>query len=225
MSTIIVNPASDMVIPDAKYVSDPPIAEILNNIVVDPANDMIISGVPYIVQNPVVEISDHVIVNPADDMITNSYLLVYVVDPPVALNAYVKNVDWPTKDDETPLPEGPQPYFISQAARYVNFTATPRIGNRPLTVEFSAIIPPYGSVIGWDFGDGQTAGALSSVFHTYEQEGEYEVNLTAEIYGVQYIGIKKFYVIVLAENRFPDPVYEDVKGTIFKKTFLIPPLP
>jgi len=223
MSSLIVSSSEDLVATNTKFVRLIPTPYEDKAVFIDPANDLL-ESIFYVVLLPITYITDNIIINPDSEMLGSSIFDLYVNILPTAHNDKVVKIDNLTRDDTTlPLPALPQ--FISETIKYVNFTGNPRAGNRPLVVEFIASVPARASIIGWDFGDGQTAGAVSSVFHTYEEAGEYEVILTAEIDGIQYIGIKKFYIVVLARENLPDLVGEDVKGTIFEKTFLIPQRP
>jgi len=223
MSSIIVSTSEDLVGSNTNFVRLVHTTHNDKHLIVDPAEDLL-DSVFYVVLQQVTYNPHHVIVDSAAQLLGSSIFDLYVRIPPFAYNDKVVIVDNLAKDDTTsPTPALPQ--FISETIKYVNFSATPRIGNRPLITELVAKVPARANIIGWDFGDGQTAGAVSSVFHTYEEAGEYEVTLTAEIDGVQYTGIKKFYIVVLAREDLPDPVNEDVKGTIFEKTFLIPQRP
>ena len=59
-------------------------------------------------------------------------------------------------------------------------TATPKIGEAPLSVTFNAVVTggdqPY--VVNYNFGDG-TASQGQIVIHTYNLPGEYNVTVTA----------------------------------------------
>ena len=67
---------------------------------------------------------------------------------------------------------------VSSPAIVVDFTATPTIGPKPLTVQFTgtSTVPP--TAWAWDFGDG-TAGSTATPSHQYAVVGTYTVKLTA----------------------------------------------
>jgi PKD repeat protein len=62
----------------------------------------------------------------------------------------------------------------------VSFAATPRTGQRPLTVNFSDT-SKYATSWLWDFGDGNTT-TVQNPLHTYPWNGNFTVNLTATNY-------------------------------------------
>lgn len=223
MSTITVNPSEDLidVAKSAKYVALLPVIQSGNSMEVNPADDLL-SAITYIFQRPVLYILGAAEVNPAEDLIAAQDIDRYVNDLPVVHDDKIVLVDTIAVSDPAATPD---PVFYSQIVRSIDFTATPRTGNRPLVTEFVAKVPPYANIVGWDFGNGQTADAVSSIEVTYKEAGEYEVTLTAEIYGVNYTGVKKFYIIVRARENLPDVHDQFVKGTTFEKTFSIPPNP
>ncbi len=87
-----------------------------------------------------------------------------------------------------------------------DFTAEPRTGNAPLTVTFTALTTGQVREMGWDFGDGQTSGALVSpeVTHTYKNPGRYNVELiVARPAGPDDIIVKTNFIIVKDKNAGP----------------------
>jgi len=66
---------------------------------------------------------------------------------------------------------------VTSAAPVANFTATPRNGNLPLTVQFTGTSTGNITSRVWDFGDGTTSMERSTS-HTYQKAGSYTVSLT-----------------------------------------------
>ncbi|HQD25800.1 MAG TPA: PKD domain-containing protein [Methanoculleus thermophilus] len=75
------------------------------------------------------------------------------------------------------------------------FTASPRVGFAPLTVEFTDLSSYAGAWL-WEFGDGDTSDVQHPT-HTYEYPGLYSVALTVANYKGQDTAIQEDYILVL----------------------------
>jgi PKD repeat protein len=80
----------------------------------------------------------------------------------------------------TGFPEsaGLSPVPLSDSSLQVDFSGTPTSGNAPLMVSFSDLTKGSQKSWIWDFGDGSTGGD-KNIVHTYFQDGNYTVRLTA----------------------------------------------
>ncbi len=67
--------------------------------------------------------------------------------------------------------------IVTPSAPVAEFTATPRSGNIPLTVQFTCTSTGNITSRVWDFGDGTTSMERNTS-HTYEKAGSYTVSLT-----------------------------------------------
>lgn len=76
-----------------------------------------------------------------------------------------------------------------------NFTATPRIGSYPLTVNFTDLSDPSPEKWLWDFGDGTTSTDKDPV-HTFVSGGNYTVSLTSWNTFANDTVVKDEYIIV-----------------------------
>jgi PKD repeat protein len=78
-----------------------------------------------------------------------------------------------------------------------NFTATPRAGFAPLTVQFYNTSSGNPTSFTWDFGDGNTTNStMQNPVHTYSNKGNYTVSLTATNAGGSNITEKTNYINV-----------------------------
>lgn len=102
----------------------------------------------------------------------------------------------------------------------VEFDGTPRVGDRPLIVQFTPVLRDYETLVEWDFGDGVTSG-VTAPEHSYAEAGFYEVKLTVEIDGANHTGKKKRYIQVIAREILPNIIDVGAKGTNFKQTYTI----
>lgn len=99
----------------------------------------------------------------------------------VAVTAYDSAADG-TKDQT----DGNESWFSADAAGIIGvpphaeFSADPRSGNLPLTVNFSNLSTGNYSTCAWDFGDGGTSTACNSPAHDYLAGGLYTVKLTID---------------------------------------------
>lgn len=86
---------------------------------------------------------------------------------------------------------------IPALAPVVNFTATPRSGMEPLTVQFTDLSANFVNITYWfwDFGDG-TNSTEQNPIHTYEQDGNYTVSLTVTGDNTTITETKTNYIIV-----------------------------
>ena len=85
-----------------------------------------------------------------------------------------------------------------------DFTASPRSGSSPLTVQFKDLSTGGPTMWSWDFGDGVKEGMLANPIHTYTKEGSYTVTLSASNqYGSSDIETKPGYISV---SNSPGPV-------------------
>ncbi len=86
----------------------------------------------------------------------------------------------------------------------MNFESTPRTGNEPLTVQFTADPGPRETLknIIWDFGDG-TTGTGPNPSHTYALAGVRSVTMTADVNGVTCSISKTNCVIVSNPAIYP----------------------
>src|SRR6185295_8046629 len=72
------------------------------------------------------------------------------------------------------------PIYTGPSVMNCSFNATPDLLN-PSTIHYSANAPA-GSTITWDFGD-NTSGTGTSVHHTYNSIGYFQVCMTADYFG------------------------------------------
>jgi len=77
------------------------------------------------------------------------------------------------------------------------FSASPRVGFAPLTVEFTDL-SSYVEAWLWEFGDGDTSDVQHPT-HTYENPGLYSVALTVANYKEQDTAIQEDYILVLPQ--------------------------
>lgn len=85
-----------------------------------------------------------------------------------------------------------------------DFSASPRSGAAPLTVQFTDLSTGSPTMWSWDFGDGTTEGMLGNPVHTYTKDGTYTVSLTASNqYGQSDMVVKSGFIQV---SSSPQPV-------------------
>ncbi len=85
-----------------------------------------------------------------------------------------------------------------------DFTASPRSGSKPLTVQFTDLSTGGPTMWAWNFGDGTTEGLLANPTHTYVNDGTYTVTLTASNqFGASDTEVKSGYISV---GGSPQPV-------------------
>ncbi len=96
-----------------------------------------------------------------------------------------------------------------------DFSASPRSGNSPLTVQFTDLSTGTPTMWAWDFGDGAVpmdanascsgagCGMVANPVHTYREPGTYTVTLTASNqYGQSDTEIKQGYITVGSSSGF-----------------------
>lgn len=105
--------------------------------------------------------------------------------------------------------------IVNPSDPIVDFTADPRLGCRPLVVDFNDLsINTDKNTYLWDFGDGITSNEVSPL-HTYSKAGTYTVTLYAEnTTGGSDTETKEFYIEVL-----PTPIADFIANPT---TVLIP---
>jgi PKD repeat protein len=69
-------------------------------------------------------------------------------------------------------------YLTTNTFSSPSFTASPTLGAAPLTVQFFDQSPGNITNRSWVFGDGETAGNVTSVSHIYQEPGTYTASLT-----------------------------------------------
>lgn len=86
-----------------------------------------------------------------------------------------------------------------------DFEGTPLVGKQPLSVQFTDLSTPIGSITAWswDFGDGFTSTEQNPL-HTYTGVGVYTVTLTSYVGVVSATEVKTEYVTVFSADVFPD---------------------
>ena len=91
---------------------------------------------------------------------------------------------------------------IEAGPTIIEATATPEIGQPPLTVTFRATVEP-GAVpitdLGWDFGDGSDPVHETDTVHTYTELGEY----TASFHAVDENGVEVAEEITITVKWLP----------------------
>jgi len=85
---------------------------------------------------------------------------------------------------------------VSEPMPQVNFSATPRSGTAPLTVQFTSVVTNTVTNYAWTFGDGVTS-TLTNPSHTYTAAGTYTVALTVSGPGGQHTVTKNAYITVM----------------------------
>lgn len=89
----------------------------------------------------------------------------------------------------------------------VDFMATPRAGEPPLEVAFTALVQGAATGWLWDFGDGATSAEQNPV-HTYQDTGAYSVTLTVESrWGSTTSTTKTDYIVPIRHDEVPAPVF------------------
>lgn len=118
-------------------------------------------------------------------------------------------------DDGSPALTGTAPLTITVIEASNNppdlslATASPMVGEAPLTVQFSAdsIHDPDGDTFTllWDFDEAGATSSDSATSHTYQNNGTYQVELTAQDDGTPAIGpARKTFEIIVTDNTPPD---------------------
>ena len=98
----------------------------------------------------------------------------------------------------------PTPTVPPQPGINADFSASPRSGSSPLTVQFTDLSTGSPTMWSWDFGDGVKEGMLANPVHTYTKEGSYTVTLSASNqYGSSDVECKSGYITV---GNIPGPV-------------------
>jgi PKD repeat protein len=96
-----------------------------------------------------------------------------------------------------------------------NFTATPRTGAPPLTVQFTDLSEAGSTPITgrqWEFGDGGTSILLNPE-HLYAQEGAYDVTLTVFSASGQHLRTALRYIVVDGDIQGPAADFEAAPTT------------
>jgi PKD repeat protein len=84
-----------------------------------------------------------------------------------------------------------------------NFSALPRSGNAPLTVNFENLSAGDYDQFLWDFGDGESS-IVENPAHIYHKIGHYDVSLTVSGLGGTDTVTMEAYISVLPELDFPN---------------------
>ncbi len=110
-------------------------------------------------------------------------------------------------DNDGSIPLQPVPSFTSVAD-----AANPAF----ITMNASPSFHPAGDelVYSWDFGDGNTAGNVETVEHTYETFGKYKVTLTATTAGTE-ISRSTFQLVEVPDPDFVTPIQPSVQDITF----------
>ncbi|HOJ96672.1 MAG TPA: PKD domain-containing protein, partial [Methanospirillum sp.] len=90
-----------------------------------------------------------------------------------------------------------------------DFTASPRSGSKPLTVQFTDLSTGGPTMWAWNFGDGAT-DMVANPTHTYTNDGTYTVTLTASNqFGASDTEVKSGYICVGSSPQPADsiPIY------------------
>jgi PKD repeat protein len=117
---------------------------------------------------------------------------------------------------------GPASFTILEDAPVTNFTATPRSGVPPLTVNFTDLSTGNPTSWAWNFGDGTNSTERNPI-HVYTIPAEYNVSLTAGKGGssmtltkVNYISVRPL-ISLPGQTKLPtdpdgDGIHEDLNG-------------
>jgi PKD repeat protein len=97
-----------------------------------------------------------------------------------------------------------------------DFSAEPRTGDAPLTVQFTNLSTGFISSFEWDFGDGETS-TDESPSHTYNYSGNYTVSLEAQhTYWENDTETKQGYILVAGgQEQVATPTFSPDSGTTF----------
>lgn len=116
-----------------------------------------------------------------------------------------------TNDGGSSTATGPDLITVTLPPPVADFTATPRIGTIPLTVEFTdtSLYEPTQWV--WEFGDGTLALEKNPV-HTYNAPGSYTVNLTVFRNGLSSKVVRSGYITV-TRTPFAEFTADPTNGT------------
>jgi PKD repeat protein len=103
-----------------------------------------------------------------------------------------------------------------------DFSAEPRTGDAPLTVQFTNLSTGFISSFEWDFGDGETS-IDESPSHTYNYSGNYTVSLEAKhSYWEDDTETKQGYILVTGEQKqVATPTFSPASGTTFTDSLAV----
>ena len=95
---------------------------------------------------------------------------------------------------------------VNEPAPEVDFIASPRSGDAPLTVQFTSTVTGTVTAYGWNFGDGGTATTANPT-HTYQSAGSFGVTLVVTGTGGTASESKPGYITVNAPSGAPTATF------------------